>query len=460
MDDQWLNNLRNKMEDHSEDVPDGLWDAIRDELFYEGDENKIIRLNLENELKAQEKSAQIDIKTKIYRAVGIAAVLAACFFVGKELLNLNTSEQKKASTKVYANKDNVKTVNKTSETQHASIRNENIIPKQTFRSDNCLNSSVLTQNVKKNISGQKLREEKTNDNIFLKPQEESKATNLFSQNQSIAKENQVVTENVNPAEKGEENKELLADNQNILSPKSADEAKQKTPKSTKWMLSMLTGNASSGSAEQFPGYATAAGKPMSVAEVYQSSDGDPFVEVLLANQNKEVEARVRHKTPVTFGLSLYYNLGKRWGIGTGMNYTKLSSEIHSGSSTNYIRTDQSVHYIGIPVQVNYNIVKKGRFTGYITAGALAEKAISGKQKTQYVVDNIVKDEFTEKVDVTPLQVSVNSAAGLQFKVIHNIGIYAEPGVAYHFRDDSQLNTIYKEKPFNFNMKFGIRLQID
>lgn len=221
---------------------------------------------------------------------------------------------------------------------------------------------------------------------------------------------------------------------------------------------MLTGNASSGAAEQFPGYATAMGKPMGLSEVY--ANGNPFVEVVMANQKKDVEARVRHKTPVSFGLSMYYNLGKKWGIGTGINYTKLSSEIHSGSETNYVKTDQSVHYLGIPVQVNYNVVKKGRFTGYITAGALAEKAVSGKQKTQFVVDREVKDEFTEKIDVKPLQFSVSSAVGVQMKILDHIGIYAEPGVGYHFKDNSDVNTIYQEKPLNFNVKFGIRIQID
>ncbi len=128
-----------------------------------------------------------------------------------------------------------------------------------------------------------------------------------------------------------------------------------------WMLSMLTGSASSNSAEQqFPGYASINGQPMNIEEVWTASEyeDDPLTEILLANQSKPVEARIRHKVPVTFGLSLYYNLGKRWGIGTGVNYTKLASELHSGSGSNYIKGDQIVHYIGIPVQVNYNVIRK------------------------------------------------------------------------------------------------------
>jgi hypothetical protein len=39
MNNEWLNSLRSRMEDHEEDIPDGLWDDIRDELF-SGEEEK------------------------------------------------------------------------------------------------------------------------------------------------------------------------------------------------------------------------------------------------------------------------------------------------------------------------------------------------------------------------------------------------------------------------------------
>ncbi|AZB34788.1 PorT family protein [Chryseobacterium bernardetii] len=229
------------------------------------------------------------------------------------------------------------------------------------------------------------------------------------------------------------------------------------------MLSMLTGNASSNSAEQqFHGYASVSGKPLSFEQVWTASEyvEDPLTQILLANQNKPVEARIRHKVPVTFGLSVYYNLGKRWGIGTGLNYTKLASELHSGSSDNYIKGEQKVHYIGIPVQVNYNIIQKGRFTGYVTGGALVEKSVSGSITTSYVVNDEVKETSEEKLDHKPLSFSVNTAVGLQMKVVNRLGIYAEPGIGYHFKDENSPNTIYKEKPLHFNVKFGIRLLID
>ncbi|MFP7656657.1 outer membrane beta-barrel protein [Chryseobacterium proteolyticum] len=227
------------------------------------------------------------------------------------------------------------------------------------------------------------------------------------------------------------------------------------------MLSLLTGKASSNS-QQFPGYATISGGPLTLDQVWSASafSEDPFVKVLVANQSQNVEATVRHKVPLNLGVSLYYNLGKKWGVGTGLNYTKLSSELHSGSQSNFVKSEQTIHYLGIPVQVNYNVIQKGNFTGYVTAGALAEKSVGGSFKTQYIVDNEVNSETKEKLGNQPVQVSLNTALGLQLKLVDKIGIYAEPGIGYHFKNDGALNTIYKEKPLNFNVKFGIRVLLD
>ena len=77
---------------------------------------------------------------------------------------------------------------------------------------------------------------------------------------------------------------------------------------------MLTGNMGSNSAEQqFPGYALITGKAMNIDQVWLQPNimMIPLTAILLAIiKVKPVEARIRHKVPVTFGLSVYYNLEK------------------------------------------------------------------------------------------------------------------------------------------------------
>ncbi|MDR6921236.1 MULTISPECIES: porin family protein [Chryseobacterium] len=460
MNNRWLNDLRSKMEDHEEDVPDGLWEDIRDELFSEKNENIIpVSLNSGSENGVENKNMSVGShKAWLYRIAGIAAAVVLLFFTGKLLLEMNAETTESRSTANSGKKDQIANFGR--ESGHSEVPDTAPGIKTADPEKFSVSKGMVTG---KNID-EKVQKNTFESNINKEISEEKR--NVFDlrslQNKEIPGQNYVLT----PKEEKEKIDEVSVADETSLQEKyvrndKSNQGKQHSKRS--WMLSMLTGNASSNSSvQQFSGYASMSGNPMIVDEVWSatSTEDDPLTEILLANQSKEVEARIRHKIPVTFGLSLYYNLGKRWGVGTGVNYTKLSSELHSGTSSNYIKGEQTVHYIGIPVQINYNVVKKGRFTGYVTGGMIAEKPVAGSLKTKYIVNDEVKETSEERLDSKPIQFSVNTAAGLQLKVIDKFGIYAEPGIGYHFKDNSGLNTIYKEKPLHFNVKFGVRLLLD
>lgn len=443
MSKDWLNDLRGKMEDHTEDVPDGLWDDIRSELF---DEDEHILGAAPTDVKGQIKSNTPKLTTIVYRAVSVAAVLAFVFF-GINHLFENSSEQKI-----------VRSGSKTEKLIAQSSSEEINYDRNSYSQNDIFKNNQIDRIFKDKLVGNKSSETikdllKGGVAHIFNSHEQQKSSDFNNQNQILSQENNAKSN----VEDLNENEELLALNDLNKKP---DVPKIKTNKF--WMVSVLTGNASSGSSGQVPGYATFNGSNMSISDVFHSSSTElePLTQVLLANQNQQVDAKIKHKMPVTFGASVYYNIGKRWGIGTGVTYTKLSSDLHSGSDANYIQSDQTIHYVGVPVQVNYNVIKKAGFTGYLTAGTLIEKSVSGSLKTKYVVENTLKDEIEEKLSSKPTQISVNAAAGVQLNITNRLGIYAEPGLGYHFKDNSTLNTIYKEKPLNFNLKFGLRLSLD
>lgn len=109
--------------------------------------------------------------------------------------------------------------------------------------------------------------------------------------------------------------------------------------------------------------------------------------------------------------------------------------------------------------MKYNAWSYKRFNLYGSAGVLVEKCISGNVTKEYVINNAIKEKETVNIESKPLQMSVNAAFGVQFDVLDNVGIYAEPGVSYHLDDQSSLQTIYKEKPLNFNLNVGVRYTI-
>ncbi|WP_415324926.1 outer membrane beta-barrel protein [Chryseobacterium sp. MMS23-Vi53] len=470
MSNDWLNDLRSKMEDHQEQVPEGLWDDIKDELFNEDDAKGVV-VGI-NDVKAKEKAvSKFNYKSWGYRIGGVAAVIAMFFTVGK-LLDFN-GEKEPSKKPIYANQ----TQNRPSETssypQNPSNEEKRTAVENSLKQGSDLekiNSNISNKNLVKNIFEEIINKTKNTgadvwENIIPENKKENTAENLFNQN----KENIAQEQNRNAIEGTKQNEETET---HPLLTKEEREWKEQLEKADRklanhktnkaWSVGVLTGNASSNSTEQFPGYATLNGTTLSLPEVWGMEEygENPLMAILLKNQDKKVDATIKHKTPITFGASVNYKLSKKLSVGTGVNYTKLSSELTTGSSSNFIKSDQEIHYVGIPVQVNYNVIEKGAFTGYVTAGGMVEKAVSGNIKTQYVVEGVSKDETTEDISEKPTQFSVNGGVGLQLKVIKNIGIYAEPGVGYHFNDKSSLNTIYKEKPVNFNLKFGIRVLLD
>ena len=60
------------------------------------------------------------------------------------------------------------------------------------------------------------------------------------------------------------------------------------------------------------------------------------------------------------------------------------------------------------------------------------------------------------LDIDALQWSVSASAGVQVNFTKQLGLYAEPGIVYYFDDNSGVETIRKEHPFNFNLQVGLR----
>lgn len=186
-------------------------------------------------------------------------------------------------------------------------------------------------------------------------------------------------------------------------------------------------------------------------------EGRPMLGILLCNQGKEITTDIKHRQPVRAGVSFTYRLTDRLGIGSGLSYTHLSSDLKSGTDTHYFSGEQTLHYIGVPLTASYSIVRWWkRFHVYASGGILVEKCVSGKVNWGYVPDNNTMEAESKGIDEKPWQFSVNASAGVQFDFTNSVGIYAEPGVSYYFNDGTEIDNIYKEKPFNLNLNVGVR----
>lgn len=219
------------------------------------------------------------------------------------------------------------------------------------------------------------------------------------------------------------------------------------------------GNSSEYGYTRMTGYQTA---PMAISSSNPTALWiDPDANIRYANQGEEVCTDTRYRLPVRTGITLRYQLPVGVGFETGITYTWLSSTLQSGSEENHYSTTTTIHYVGIPLNVSY-MIWDSRFMGvYASVGGLMEKSVGGTSLTSYSLEGEpLSADRAEKLSVKPLQWAVNATAGVQFNITRTIGLYAEPGIAYYFNDGTDLQTVYKAKPFNFYLRFGLRFSFD
>lgn len=184
---------------------------------------------------------------------------------------------------------------------------------------------------------------------------------------------------------------------------------------------------------------------------------DPYMGMLVTNKGHLADRRVRHRLPVHAGASIAYRINDRVSVETGVAYSYLSADIHEGSDSYYFAGEQSLHYVGIPVGVRIRAMSWKNFDIYVGAGFEADKCVSGALKKSYVINGQTRDDGHESISIRPLQWSVNAGAGVQYNISSMVGIYAEPGLSYYFDNGSNIETIYSEKPLNFNLNIGLRV---
>ena len=159
--------------------------------------------------------------------------------------------------------------------------------------------------------------------------------------------------------------------------------------------------------------------------------------------------------PLSFGMGARISFSPKWALGIGVNYTLLTSKFNGSynlgvtSIGSDIRNSQ--HYVGIPVNAYYNIVKKDFLNFYAYAGGTVEKCVGNNYQ-------VLKTAYTHKESVKGLQVSANIGFGLEFMVTRYLGLYIDPSLRYYF-DTGQPSSIRTAQPLMLGFEMGCRFHI-
>lgn len=152
----------------------------------------------------------------------------------------------------------------------------------------------------------------------------------------------------------------------------------------------------------------------------------------------------KHDRPITIGLQVGIPVADRWSVATGLAYTYLHSEIEDGTALSSIHTDQKLHFVGIPVQMNYQLYNNRHCNIYLGAGGRADFGVSGKTNHE------------SKLSHLPANYSFKAAAGVQVKLFKSLNIYAEPSVQYNIPGSTRYKTYFTEHKTMFDLQLGVR----
>ncbi|MDD4515103.1 porin family protein [Massilibacteroides sp.] len=165
---------------------------------------------------------------------------------------------------------------------------------------------------------------------------------------------------------------------------------------------------------------------------------------------------IKHRQPISFGLSASYMLSPRWFLMAGLNYSYLSSDWKTNGSY-YTATEQRLHFVGLPVSLGYKIAEWNNFMWYASAGFMPEVNVAGRVKeTKYTDGQIMGDPVKNNMRMKEWYWSVNAATGVSYPLLRYLNAFAEVGAGYYFDNGSKIETIHSDKPFNVNISFGLR----
>ena len=162
------------------------------------------------------------------------------------------------------------------------------------------------------------------------------------------------------------------------------------------------------------------------------------------------EERQKHYQPISFGLTVSYPLSPRLSLSTGIVFTHLQSDFVNIMPNNQLASKQQLDYLGIPLTMGYKVWTYKGLKTYLSGGFQADWNIHTSLQTQGVDQHLDKDR---------MQWSVSGALGVQYDIIPQISLYAEPGIRYYFDNGSRLQNFFKDKPANFSLQVGLRLNL-
>ena len=406
MEKEWNDIIRQKMEGHQKNPPEGLWEGISEQMGL-----------------TQAPVRKKPMIRRLYYGAAAAVLALAGFFVFQDPQTVEEPQVAEAVQPVSDNSSPTKEVKEPVETPTPPTPYYNSKASAPYRQ--MMSAPLLA---KANVSPTVV-EEKASERI----------TEAVAVQEEVTEEDHI--QKVETEQEPKETEKRRADEQprpayNQSVSHSYTPVTASSSSSDRWAVSLKAsgGLLASNTSEQT--------KPVFYDNSVASDEYDGYDDVIPMGGKKIKPYRMTervadHHLPVQVGLSLHYQLSEKTALLTGLNYTFLYSKFNVPLYKN-AEYEQKLRYLGIPFGVAQQLWKKNRFYLYASAGVMLEKCLN--------------DE--------PWQWSVNGALGVEYRMSRQVGFYLEPSLGYYFDDGTSLEHYFKEHPLTPSLEFGLRMHLN
>lgn len=451
MSNDWTNKLRDRLTDYQEPVTDDLWAAIQQSLAQQ--KSNIVSIGKSVDSLDGHSNHQSNAKEVVFRRFSIAAALAA-LAVGGTYIYLNPTKSNEPLAQATVLQEDSSTskgaLHENQSSEHNQVSQEYSSDNTDTDSPSRLGDDTFTKyskRVKKQLGIQTSLLDGEGSTLFTQ--------NLDNDKQNDNRQDQNRDKVQSRSKKSlEGNPEMLA---MAASPSSyaIQESNVRRHQSSSWSVQLYGENGVVGS-KNSNGFDAAfvpshdASGPVSPGNFTDAFYSVMAIRALSGTPSADYYEKVKHHFPISVGVQVGWGVTECLRINTGVVYTNVSSDFINSSYNTTQVTTQTLHYVGVPVNISYDFWQTKRFKTYVTAGGEADFNVKNHTESDGEV-------MASKHDRT--QWSANASLGAQFDIIPQLGIYVEPGAKYYFDNGSQIENTFKDKKLNFNLQFGLRWNI-
>jgi hypothetical protein len=171
-------------------------------------------------------------------------------------------------------------------------------------------------------------------------------------------------------------------------------------------------------------------------------------------QSMEIISQAEHSLPLNLGVQVQFELGEKISAGVGLSYTLLKSRYEALVNKKYHNVKQSLHYIGVPVNLYFSLMQSSKFKFYANVGGAVEKGV----KASYRLTSYDGSSLSAKADIEGFQYAANFGLGLEYRFSKPCGIYLEPNAVYFF-DSKVPASVRTDQPFQLKAEVGFRFHL-